>query len=220
MQLLGKDYFEPENMGAELYSDETVDDAEKLLPGDTGGSFLPKVFKPFVKAGKFVIRKKKPAIITMSVLIIGLAVYLNWRLFESPQQVTETDSSEQQEVVNTSNDQTDDFFSTSLINRERSRDEAIEVLQGVVDASDENSTERLEAIAGISTIAQNIEKESSIESLIKSKGISDCVAILQGDGASVIVESNGLLENEITQIQEIVYETAGILPVNLKIIER
>lgn len=55
--------------------------------------------------------------------------------------------------------------------------------------------------------------------MIKSKGFEECVAVISEGGASVVVKSSGLLENEIAQIQEIVYDTAGILPANLKIIE-
>ena len=58
-----------------------------------------------------------------------------------------------------------------------------------------------------------------METLIKSKGFEECVAVISEGGASVVVKSSGLLENEIAQIQEIVYDTAGILPANLKIIE-
>ena len=46
------------------------------------------------------------------------------------------------------------------------------------------------------------------------------VAVLNGDKASVIVESEPLTPGQVAQVSEIVYEIAGILPVNLKIIEK
>ena len=72
----------------------------------------------------------------------------------------------------------------------------------------------------IAQIAHDIESESNIETLILSKGFARCVAVVNGDSASVIVKSAGLLPNEIAQISEIVYEQAGIVPANLKIIEK
>ena len=69
-------------------------------------------------------------------------------------------------------------------------------------------------------IAANIQSEGNIESLVVSKGFEDCVAVINEGSATVVVKSDGLLENEITQIQEIVYTEAGILPENLKIIEK
>lgn len=44
--------------------------------------------------------------------------------------------------------------------------------------------------------------------------------MISGDKCNVIVESSGLLPGEFAQISEIVYEQAGIIPDNLKIIEK
>ena len=65
-----------------------------------------------------------------------------------------------------------------------------------------------------------METEANIESLIVAKGFEECVAVISGDSASIVVKSEGLLASEISQINEIVYEQSGISPVNVKIIER
>ena len=65
-----------------------------------------------------------------------------------------------------------------------------------------------------------MESESNIETLVLSKGFEKCVAVVNGDSASIIVKSAGLLPSEVAQISEIVYEQTGILPSNLKIIEK
>ena len=64
--------------------------------------------------------------------------------------------------------------------------------------------------------------ESNIETLVMAKGFSDCVAVINGDMATIVVKTDGdgLLASEISQINEIVYEQAQILPVNIKITER
>ena len=69
-------------------------------------------------------------------------------------------------------------------------------------------------------IIENIQREGNIESLVVSKGFEDCVAVISDGAATVVVKSDGLLENEITQIREIVYTEAGILPQDLRIIEK
>ena len=93
------------------------------------------------------------------------------------------------------------------------------MLQTVV-ASAADETSREQASADISRIAAEIETEASIETLIKSKGFEECVAVISDGGASVIVRSDGLLPNELSQIKEIVWEQAGIDPLNIKIIEK
>ncbi|MBR6530351.1 MAG: SpoIIIAH-like family protein, partial [Clostridia bacterium] len=49
---------------------------------------------------------------------------------------------------------------------------------------------------------------------------ANCVAILEDDRASIIVQSDGLTDAEVAQITEIVYLEAGVIPQNLTITER
>ena len=100
-------------------------------------------------------------------------------------------------------------------------DEALEVLQTVVASADALEATKNEALLEISRIALDIEKESNIETLVKAKGFADCVAVLGDDSVSVIVRQEGdLLQNQIVQIKEIVYEETGILPSGVKIIKK
>ena len=112
------------------------------------------------------------------------------------------------------------YFEAMQLSRRQARDEAMEVLLSVAESTTAVEAMKTDAMDGIARIARDIEAEANIESLILSKGFSQCVAVVNGDAASVIVKSAGLLPSEIAQISEIVYEQAGILPVNLKIIER
>ena len=114
----------------------------------------------------------------------------------------------------------DSYFSSVQVNRQRSRDEAIEVLQSVVDNESATETAKNEALAEINKLALVMETEANIESLIVAKGFEECVAVLSGESASIVVKSEGLIPAQISQINEIFYEQAGIDPVNIKIIER
>ncbi len=114
----------------------------------------------------------------------------------------------------------DTYFSSVQVNRQRTRDEALEVLQGVVDNASSTETAKNEALAEINKMAQTMEDETNIETLIIAKGFEECVAVINGDSANIVVKSEGLQAAQISQINEIVYEQAGILPVNIKIIER
>ena len=114
----------------------------------------------------------------------------------------------------------DTYFSTVQVNRQRSRDEALEVLQGVVDNASSTATAKEEALSEINKMAKVMEAESNIETLIVAKGFEECVAVISGESASIVVKSDGLQPAQLSQINDIVYEQAGILPVNIKIIER
>ena len=121
---------------------------------------------------------------------------------------------------NNSTDSVDTYFSNVQLNRQRSRDEALEVLQGVVDNDSSTETAKNEALAEINKLAKVMETEANIETLIIAKGFEECVAVISDEGASIVVKSEGLQAAQISQINEIVYEQAGISPTDIKIIQR
>lgn len=114
----------------------------------------------------------------------------------------------------------DTYFSSVQVNRQRTRDEALEVLRGVVDNEQSTAAAKEEALAEINKLAKVMEAEANIETLVVAKGFSECVAVISEDSASVVVKSGSLQASQIAQINEIVYEQSGILPVNVKIIQR
>ena len=114
----------------------------------------------------------------------------------------------------------DSYFSSTQVSRARARDEALEVLQAVVENTDSSDEAKAEALASISAIAEEIQKESNIESLITAKGFEECVAVLNGDAASIIVKAPDLQASQIAQINAIVYEQAGIAPSGVTIIAK
>lgn len=164
---------------------------------------------------------KRNWIIIGSVLLIGIAVYLNFILYggQSEPVADNLDLSETPIAVE-NNQSEEDYFAMTQISRQRARDEAIDVLQTVVDSEDALAEAKDAALAEISAIALEIENEANIEMLVKSKGFEECVAVISGDAASIVVKTDTLLPNEVAQITEIVYDQAGILPTNLNIIQK
>ncbi len=112
------------------------------------------------------------------------------------------------------------YFSDAILNRTKARDEAISVLQTIVDSGDALADTKEQALSDIAKIVEEMTIEANIEALIKAKGFSDCVAVISGDKANVIVKTEGLLENEVAQIAEIVYSEAGIIPSNITLVEK
>ena len=178
---------------------------------------------------KFGIRN---IVIVLSVLLIGAAIYVNWSIFggdkgaDIPSGNNGTTDNVGDNGGNTgvsggqNTEDTADFFAASQIERQRARDEAIEVLQSVVDDATALDSAKEQALADIAAIAANIETEANIESLIKAKGFEECVAVISGDKANIVVKSEGLKPNQLSQILEIVYLQADILPANVTISEK
>lgn len=178
----------------------------------------------FMKSGK------RNLIIACSVLLIGVAVGLNWIFFsnkDSGYEYTggngmsgELDNSKNPTSGGTSTS-TDSYFTTAQVSRQRARDEALEVLNAVVDNANATEQVKAEAVAEIKKISLEIEQEADIENLLVSRGFEKCVAVINGETASIVVKcSETLTPAQIAQINASVYEVAGIEPVNITIVGR
>ena len=171
-----------------------------------------------------------------AVMLVGCAVALNFLLFRGDTAVDDgglkptidltgiTDEGLAGDSVEAGADaedmSADEYFATVSLGRQQARDEAVEVLLEVSENDSAEVSAREAAMADINRIALDIERESNIETMVTAKGFEKCVAVVNGDTANVIVSCDALTPGETAQISEIVYEAAGILPVNLKIIER
>ena len=170
---------------------------------------------------------KRNIIIACAVLLIGVAVLMNFILFSGTDKNNGYDGYDQpsgsiSDNAGEENDATDAnaYFSATQVSRQRARDEALEVLQAVVENVDSTEAMKNEALAEIAVIADEIQKEANIESLITAKGFEACVAVINDDTASIVVKSADLQPAQIAQINAIVYEQAGILPSGVTIIRK
>ena len=174
-----------------------------------------------------LIRKagKKTVIATMAVIVIGVAVLMNVLLMNDGAKTRGLD----EEIAGVSSLLSDataasvsdaDYFASVTLNRRTARDEAMAVLKNVAESDSAVEEVKNNAYVDIKQIADDIEREANIESLIEAKGFEQCVAVVNGSAASVIVKTPGLTPGEVAQISEIVYNETGIVPTDLKIIER
>ncbi len=179
-----------------------------------------KITTFFRKIGKRNMIIAASFVVVAAALIVGVAVFGKQNEgFDYSQGVGMSGTGEGTKPTETEST-ADTYFSSVQVSRQRSRDEALEVLQAVVDNKEATATAKEEALAEINKMAKTMEAESNIESLVVAKGFAECVAVISSEGASIVVRSDGLQAAQISQINEIVYEQAGILPANIKIIQR
>lgn len=182
------------------------------------------------KAKKFFSSKTTRSVVVIAaVLLIGLAVYLNYRWFYDPIDSLGYGDNNMDDNLGGSQatgGETDDgaeennYFTSTVLTRKQSRDEAIDVLKMVTENDAATEEAKAEAAEKISQIAVDIQNEANIESLVKAKGFEDCVAVIAENSVSVIVKAEELRANQAAQILTIVYETTGISPENVSIINK
>lgn len=183
---------------------------------------------------------KRNMIIAGAVLMIGLAVTLNWVFFaqDSADDGFKYDASAGmstnygttlgtgtvgEDVTSKPNasDSVDSYFSSVEVSRQRARDEALEVLNAVVENDKADEEVKAEALKEISAIAKEMSDESNIESLLMSKGFEMCVAVINGDSANIVVKNDGPLKSaQLAQINAVVFEQTGIEPLNITIVQK
>lgn len=191
------------------------------------------------KIASFIVRHKKSILVCCCLFIIGVSVYSDFILNAGKDKATESsylytseaspditsDSAkilgEAKLVDNIGKAESDDsYFVSAELNRERSREEALETLQVVIDSAETMPDVKDKALDRMISIASEIETEALVEEMIKAKGFEECLAVMTGDNINVIVKTPGLLTSEVAQITEIVMEETGFTAENIKIVEK
>lgn len=170
--------------------------------------------------------KKTRWVILGLTLAVSVSVYVNWLFVNKGDGIFTVadgeDYDEYQKILGQStyvNSETSGYFENARYLRKKNRDDAISVLNQLIENDSADQTARTAAATAIADYAQTGEKESSIETLIMAKGFRDCIVYLGTDNVSVVVESDGLLANEAAQILDIVATETKFSTDVIKIIE-
>lgn len=111
-----------------------------------------------------------------------------------------------------------DYFTTARSERETARNEAISLLKETAENVKADESAKEQANKTLSEIALRMEKESAIETLIKSKGFADAVAVIGEESVTVIVKGEELLSSQTLQIQDAVRTQTEISLEKIKIV--
>lgn len=110
------------------------------------------------------------------------------------------------QLVSVSEDTGTEFFESARLNREKSRDEALDTIEKTLKSASLSDEEKQTAAETLQAQITNIELEAELETLIKAKGFVDCVVMLGADTADVTVmtENDALTAAEVTQIRDVI----------------
>lgn len=189
---------------------------------------------------------KKQVMLATLAIALGLAVYLNYyfagqelspdksagtsnatkttaptggNLGDSQYVNASTTTPDGEETTDTTTAPADElaYFRDARANRESAREESLEMLREL--ANDVKSSQAVidEATQKIVAVAQAVEQESKIESLVKAKGFADCVAYIEGENCNIVVQADGLSAAQTLQITEIITAQSSVSTENIKI---
>lgn len=178
---------------------------------------------------------KRNITIAAALILVCGAVYMNWSYNtqfgkSDPDRVKAEDAAaeaaalEPSEAVEVSTDEAEpisDYFAEARLTRQRSRDEAVSLLENAA-ATDGASSESVDsAMHAIAAMADTSMAETQIENLLLAKDYADCVAYIQQDGITVAVPApaEGLTAEQVAAITDVVTSETAFTAAQLKVVE-
>ena len=160
--------------------------------------------------------KNKKLMALALVTALGLAVYLNYAM-STPGTAVDAEPSEPQVGENLgdatfvgSEPQEETYFDEARATRTAAREEALAIIQEVLDSAQASAEDKAQATQKATAIAENVLQESNIENLLLAKGFADSVVYIDGERCSVVVQSDDLQQQESLQILQIVVSQANV----------
>lgn len=111
-----------------------------------------------------------------------------------------------------------DFFSDFKIEREQTRREEIEYVRTILNQDNLDENQIVQAQDKIDEITDGMEKELTVEGLLEAKGFSPVAAVFHPGSANIIVGTESLTDEQVTQIVDIVVREGGIAMEDINII--
>lgn len=128
------------------------------------------------------------------------------------------DASEPQVTTETVSD-TGNYFEQARMNKETSRSKSLEILNQTAENQSFDQEIRQKAGDKILDVANNVQKESEIESIAQSKGYSEICVYVDDSNANVMVRKDGFSDEDVVKLTSIVTDQLKISAQNVKIVE-
>ena len=171
--------------------------------------------------------KRRQLILATLVVALGAAVFVNWyytgnnSTIQSPEETTETEYVQnlgEAKYVNATGEEAD-YFSEVKLNRQKSRDEALDALDKSLEKAKSGSDEAKKITKSIDELTAQIKLESDVEALISAKLASECVAVINEKSAQVVVSKDALSEDAALQIIDVITTNTDLSADKIKITE-
>ncbi len=182
--------------------------------------------------------RKRGLIIAGLVVALGAAVYLNWQFapsedyIQSGQPISDesmlgeallvsaqgTQSASDTDTVQTSAEE--DYFEMAYMQRENAREDSLALLEEIINDAGKSGADKTAAVNKSAEIAEQIQDENAIETLVRAKGFEDCIAIVGENRVSVIVsDPEELTSSEVSVITDAVLSQTSLSASAISIIQ-
>ncbi len=125
-----------------------------------------------------------------------------------------------EDVQETSASNTEQYFTTSKLERETMYSQRIENYQKILNNANVSEAQKKLAQDEITAIGEEQNAIMIAENLIKTKGIEDLIIFVNGDNVNVIVKGEELEKTQIAQVQNIIMRELNAKIENIHIMNK
>lgn len=152
-------------------------------------------------------KKGKILLLVGMVALLGITGYLNIYL-----------NSQKDPTIETNAEATADFFATYRTDRTAVREQTVMYLDSIINSELSSSESIAEAQATKIELAQTLETELKLESVIKSAGFEDVAVSTSDEKVNVILKASELTDEDVAKVLEVVIAQTNTEPANVIII--
>lgn len=178
--------------------------------------------------------QKRHVVLAALILALGGAVFINWQFSDDSSIISDVSkelgaatyvnaeavsTDDQVSEVSKQTTKAQEFFAKSEMEREQSRDSAIETAQETLKLADSSEEAKTLAVEQLNKLEDNIVTETNIENILKGKGFSECLCMITDDSCSVIVLKDELVDDSPLIIKDAVLSQLDIDFNNITIID-
>ena len=113
---------------------------------------------------------------------------------------------------------TENQFAAAKLEKENARSKSLEILNQTAANESFDEDTRKKAQERILKMAENVEKEATIENIARAKGYTEVAVYIDGEAADMIIKKAELSEDDITKLKAIVSEQLNIGAKDIKIV--
>jgi len=172
----------------------------------------------------WVLKFRKPnkfVVVFITIVLITLISLSIWG-FSRDNQMVKVDRTNARQVSTTVSLDTSiplanqDFFVECRLERDRLRSERSDVLRDVIKTA-ENEDFRQKARNDVLKLVLDKEREAEIENLIKARGFTDALVLVQDNSVSVVIKTNTLSRDDVVQVADVISRISGAKPEDITI---
>ncbi|MBQ1965150.1 MAG: SpoIIIAH-like family protein [Clostridia bacterium] len=164
------------------------------------------------------MKKKTIIALVLSAVFVFVAVAVNWKYSLLGNLFSQAETPIDPSVEAGASVDEDTYFDNARYTRSQSREEALSLLNEIINDEAVDETVRANAYNEVVAYAKITEGEASLENVLKAKGFEECIVFLTSDTATVVVGTESLTDQQSAQIFDAVLAQTGFESGSVKIV--